>query len=414
MGTTLDGISDGEAMFRLVQAVQDLSLARSLDDVMRVVRTAAREITGADGATFVLRDGEKCYYAEEDAIAPLWKGKRFPLSACISGWAMIHREAVAIEDIYADPRIPADAYRPTFVKSLAMVPIRRAAPIGAIGNYWASRRAPSGGEVRLLQALADSTSIAMENVQLYADLEKRVEERTAELADLNRELEAFSYSVSHDLRAPLRSIDNFAQVLEEDHGEALGAEGRRCVGVVRKSAASMRKLIDDLLEFSRSGKKSIEPSLVDMGSLAREVLAELTRLESHGPVESRIGELPPAVGDQALLRQVLANLLSNALKYTRGRNPAVVEVGGRRDGLETVYFVRDNGAGFDMEHAGRLFGVFQRLHRVDEFEGTGVGLALVKRIVERHRGRVWGEGRPGEGATFSFALPTPGESHGTP
>lgn len=390
---------------RVVQAVQDLSLARSLDAVMGVVRTAAREITGADGATFVLRDRGFCHYADEDAIAPLWKGKRFPMETCISGWVMLNRESVAIEDIYADPRIPADAYRPTFVKSLAMVPIRKMAPIGAIGNYWAHRHAPTAEEMSLLQALADSASIAMENVQVYADLERRVEERTAEWQELNRELEAFSYSVSHDLRAPLRAIDGFARILEEEHGHSLDDEGRRCLGIVLKSAGRMQRLIDDLLEFSRTGRKPLEVSHVDMATMTRAVIEELTRLQPEREVDFRIGDLPPTTGDPAMLRQVLTNLLSNALKYTRGRQPAIIEVGARSETGETVYFVRDNGVGFDEKHAGKLFGVFQRLHKAEEFEGTGVGLALVKSIVDRHRGRIRGEGRVGGGATFSFSLP---------
>src|SRR5687767_5557573 len=157
-------------MERLVGIVQDLSMARSVADVQAVVRTAARALTRADGATFVLRDGEYCYYADEDAIAPLWKGKRFPLSACISGWAMLNRQHTVIEDIYADPRIPHDAYRPTFVQSLAMMPIRQRAPLGSIGVYWATRHRASDAELQLLQALADSTSIALENVALLRDL----------------------------------------------------------------------------------------------------------------------------------------------------------------------------------------------------------------------------------------------------
>ena len=175
-------------MARLVQAVPELSLARRLPEVQRIVRTAARELTGCDGATFVLRDDGKCYYADEDAIAPLWKGSRFPLQSCISGWAMLNRDAAVIPDIYVDARIPHDAYRPTFVKSLVMVPIRKLDPIGAIGNYWATTRQPSEREVSLLQALADATSIAMENVQVYSELEQRVRDRTAELQRANEEI----------------------------------------------------------------------------------------------------------------------------------------------------------------------------------------------------------------------------------
>jgi diguanylate cyclase (GGDEF)-like protein len=181
-------------MERLVKAVQELSLARDLPTVQRVVRTTARELTGADGATFVLRDEGRCFYADEDAIAPLWKGKRFPMEACISGWVMQHRESVVIPDIYQDPRIPAEAYRPTFVKSLAMVPIRTLEPIGAIGNYWAHHYRPSERDVALLQALADTTAVAMENVQVYAELEQRVRDRTRDLEAANQEIQRMSLS----------------------------------------------------------------------------------------------------------------------------------------------------------------------------------------------------------------------------
>lgn len=169
------------AMEQLIEVVQQLSLARDLETVMQIVRHAARRLTGADGATFVLRDGDKCFYADEDAISPLWKGQRFPMSACISGWVMLNRQPALIGDIYADPRIPADAYRPTFVKSLAMVPIRTLDPIGAIGNYWAELHRPAPEQVRVLQALADTTAVAMENVRIYAELEQRVQQRTSEL-----------------------------------------------------------------------------------------------------------------------------------------------------------------------------------------------------------------------------------------
>lgn len=184
------GYVDG--MERLLQAVQELSLTRSLPEIQRLVRSSARELTGCDGATLVLRDNDKCYYAEEDAIAPLWKGSRFPIETCISGWAMLNRQAAIIPDIYRDSRIPHTLYRPTFVKSLVMVPIRRLDPIGAIGNYWAYHHEPSEQEVRLLQALADSTSIAMENVQVYSELEQRVRDRTAALEEANEEIRRLS------------------------------------------------------------------------------------------------------------------------------------------------------------------------------------------------------------------------------
>lgn len=165
----------------LVRVVQELSLVKGMDGLQRIVRTAARELTGADGATFVLRDGDQCFYVDEDAIEPLWKGSRFPMEICVSGWVMLNREAAVIEDIYEDPRVPIDAYRPTFVKSLATVPIRTRAPIGAIGNFWARKYRPTDHQIALLQALADTTAVALENLQIYAELEERVRDRTAEL-----------------------------------------------------------------------------------------------------------------------------------------------------------------------------------------------------------------------------------------
>ena len=191
---------------RLVAIVQELSLARDLDSVMHIVRSAARDLTGADGATFVLREEGDCYYADEDAISPLWKGQRFPASACISGWVMDHGTPALIEDIYADSRIPDDVYRPTFVRSLAMVPIRPADPVAAIGNYWAIRHQPNTEELRLLQALADSTSIAMENVALYADLERRVAERTRELEGLRAYLDKLTTREREVLEVTTRGL----------------------------------------------------------------------------------------------------------------------------------------------------------------------------------------------------------------
>lgn len=176
------------ALERLVVAVQELSLARSLEQIMDIVKEAARAITGADGATFILRDRDCCYYADESAIAPLWKGKRFPLDICLGGWSMNHRSAVAIENVFGDERVPYAAYQPTFVKSLVMVPIRILDPIGAIGSYWAQRHQPTDREVKLLQALADTTAVAMENVQVHDELEQRVIDRTAQLAASNRAL----------------------------------------------------------------------------------------------------------------------------------------------------------------------------------------------------------------------------------
>jgi len=235
-------------------------------------------------------------------------------------------------------------------------------------------------------------------------LTQQVLTRTHELESANKELEAFSYSVSHDLRAPLRSIDGFSRILLEDHAPALSAETIRLLRIVRSSTQQMGQLIDDLLAFSRLSRQPVNKQVVNTVDLVQESM-ELLRTDLEGrKVEIEIGELPICQGDPVLLRQVWINLLSNAFKYTREREVARIQIGCRQEMGEPVYFVKDNGAGFDMQFANKLFGVFQRLHRNDRFEGTGVGLAIVQRIVHRHEGRIWVEAEPNVGATFFFTV----------
>ena len=391
------------AQTRLVQAVQDLSLVRTLPAIQEIVRHAARAIASADGATFVLRDGDRCHYADEDAISPLWKGQRFPMSACISGWAMLNAQPAVVPDIYADPRIPADAYRPTFVQSLVMVPIRLKSPIGAIGVYWSHRKHASRDEVALIQALANTTSVAMENVQVYTELEQRVAQRTQQLEGLNKELEAFSYSVSHDLRAPLRSIGGFTQLLRRELGEGISVRARHYMGNVMESAEQMGTLIEDLLRLSRLTRQEVKRIDVDLAKMAREISDRLRLEAPDRQVEIVIPDTLPAQGDAGLMGVVMENLLSNAWKYTSKAPRARIVVGSRQeaDGT-TAFFVQDNGAVFDLKYADKLFTPFQRMHRPEEFPGTGVGLATVQRIVHRHGGRIWAEAEVGAGATFSF------------
>ena len=230
--------------------------------------------------------------------------------------------------------------------------------------------------------------------------------RAAELEASNAELASFSYSVSHDLRAPLRAIDGFALMLEEDHAARLDDEGRRYLSVIRANSQRMGTLIDDLLAFSRLGRQAITQQPLDMNQLVDDVIAEVRQGEGSTAARIDVERLPPAPGDRALIRQVWANLLSNALKYSSKRAEPRVRVSGRSEGGEAIYTVADNGAGFDMEYADKLFGVFQRLHRADEFPGTGVGLAIVQRIVTRHGGSMRAEGKVDAGAEFSFVLPS--------
>ena len=240
--------------------------------------------------------------------------------------------------------------------------------------------------------------------KLIAQLNADLGHRAVQLEAANKELEAFSYSVSHDLRAPLRAVDGFSQAVLEDYGPSLPAEGRRYLQTIRAGAQRMGRLIDDLLTFSRLSRTPLRKSSVHTGKLVREVLEELNSEQQGRQVEIRMADLPSCQGDPALLKQVWFNLMSNAFKYTRQRNPAVIEIGFKLEQNDPVYFVRDNGAGFDMRYADKLFGVFQRLHRVEEFEGTGVGLAIVQRIIHRHGGRIWAEAEPDRGASFYFTL----------
>ena len=239
---------------------------------------------------------------------------------------------------------------------------------------------------------------------LNTELEQRVLQRTAELKAANEDLESFAYSISHDLRSPLLSIDGFSKILEKRYSDQLEPEGKRILSVVRNSTAHMGQLIDDLLSFSRWGRQEMKMSEINMSHLAQEVFAQL--VSPDRPVKFQLAPLPPIRADQSMIRQVLFNLISNALKFSSGREDPLIEVGGVEGSSENTYYVKDNGVGFDPQYTNKLFSVFSRLHRPEEFSGTGVGLAIVKRIISGHGGKVWAEGAPEQGATFWFRLPT--------
>lgn len=238
--------------------------------------------------------------------------------------------------------------------------------------------------------------------EAHDTLELRVQQRTAQLDAANKELEAFSYSVSHDLRAPLRQIDGFSKILGDEYGPSLDAEAQRYLRLIRDGARTMGQLVDDLLKLARIGRQELVCKPVDLNALLQSTLQDLELECEQRQIEWRIGRLPVVGCDTGLMKQVFANLLSNAIKYTRHREMAIIEVG--HSASDSTLFVRDNGAGFDQRYAHKLFGVFQRLHRMEEFEGTGVGLATVQRIIQKHGGRIWAEGAVGKGATFSFSL----------
>jgi light-regulated signal transduction histidine kinase (bacteriophytochrome) len=247
-------------------------------------------------------------------------------------------------------------------------------------------------------------SMAMQVQQAQSGLEKKVQERTAELERVNRDLESFSYSVSHDLRAPLRAISGYTTMLKEDYEKSLDAEASRLMANILSHVRVMGQLIDDLIEFSRMGKRESITTFIGMKALAESCIQELLPGEEARKYQVQVQALPDAEGDEAMIRQVWLNLIGNAIKYSSKTDRPSIEIGWSNRESGQTYYVRDNGVGFDMRYAGKLFQVFQRLHKQEEFEGSGVGLALAKLILQKHQGSIWAESEPGRGATFYFSL----------
>jgi len=391
------------AMEELIAVVQQLSLARDLDAVMAIVREAARNLTQADGATFVLRDGDQCFYAEENAVSPLWKGMRFPLSACISGWVMLNSRCAVIEDIYADPRIPADAYRPTFVKSLAMVPIRRSAPIGAIGNYWASRRLPTAQEVAILQALADTTSVALENIDLYGELQQRVEvlqEREAHIRRQRASLQVFTRALAHDLKEPVRAIQSFSRLLVE--GKTPEDKFQQYFQYIQDSAHRMGMLIESVSHYIQlddsTGGAGSSCAMEDILGVVLDRLAPLIRASGAVVTHDRMPELPAG---STGMTQVMQQLLSNAVHH--GGKAVAVHIRAEERPDEWLISVQDNGPGIPPEYRERIFLPFKRLRK--EGNGSGLGLAICRKTIENLGGEIWCAAEEGQGATFVFTIP---------
>ncbi len=275
-------------------------------------------------------------------------------------------------------------------------------------NFWLIQKATLNlmedmNEERI--KLGDTQRAIMNMLEDFESERVKAEQAKALLESANKELEAFSYSVSHDLRAPLRAISGFSQAVIEDYTPRLDDEGKRYLGLIQENAHRMGRLIDDLLTFSRLGRQQMTETEIDMNATAKSVFDELVAQAPGHKIEFAMRSAPQAYGDASMIRQVLANLLSNAIKFTRTRKEAFIEFGYLPEMREGAYYIKDNGVGFDMRYVDKLFGVFQRLHSVSEFEGTGVGLALVNRIITRHEGRAWAESRIDQGATFYFTLP---------
>lgn len=379
----------------LTAVVQKLSLSSRLTDITQAVAEAARALTGADGATFVLRDGDRCYYADENAISPLWKGKRFPLQSCISGWSMMHHEVVVIKDIYKDSRVPHDAYRPTFVKSLCMVPIRAEDPIGAIGNYWAAEHTPDPEDIKVLQILANSAAVALENLELKGVLQQQ-----------NQVMETALHSMAHDLRNPVAAMTGIGELLKLHFDQNTDPTTASYINSLIETGKRASEQIEKMLALYRASHGTLVKQNFNLSEISQNILMNLRR---QYPNQMLIADISPQMmgyGDQAMVYMLMENLLSNAMKYSSKKQQIRIRigVGEIKQGL-AHFFVQDNGDGFDQSEADKLFKPLSRLHSSSDFEGTGLGLASVARIVEIHGGKTWAEGKKSEGATFHFTLP---------
>jgi signal transduction histidine kinase/DNA-binding response OmpR family regulator len=399
------------------------AITRGLEHEEIIQRTLAAAMQQHDAGVVCILvptpDGRALRIAGSHGLDPSEAdGVSLPLDRSISQWVSSAREQLSSWD--GSGPLPA-VFEPPFAGRHRGV----ALPMVAGGNFYgilefslrAAQRRLSPGQVKALDILANTAASAFEADSLLTqlrsmnqDLERRVQERTLELEASNADLESFSYSVSHDLRAPLRAIDGFCQILVSDHARNLSDEARDFLAKVCAAVARMQNLIDDLLHLARFSRQPLETRHVRMTDLTRRVASSLEDQNRDRRVQLKIADLPDCQGDSSLLEQVWTNLLSNAFKFTATRDPASVEVGSFMQDDQQVYFVRDNGVGFDMQYADKLFGVFQRMHTQAQFPGTGIGLSIVHRIIRRHGGRAWAESRPQQGTTLFFSLPIAAEA----
>lgn len=391
---------------RLASAVQELSLSKDIPSVMHVVRTVARELTGADGATFVLKDNNMCYYADEDAVSPLWKGSRFPMENCISGWVMNNRKPAVVPDIYRDDRIPCDAYRPTFVKSLAVVPIRTLDPIGAIGNYWARIHLPTEEEVSLLQALADITAVSIENINIRNRLQERLNERELMLEQLEKQknqLEEFTQIVSHNLRAPLSNLILLSDMVESS------VNMDKKLRLLKKQNQIVTALNNTFEQLVIAGQvKSdfkAEREYIDLENGFLNILGMLQGeiLESNISVTFDFASAKSVYYPVKYFDSIFLNLVSNAIRYRAGdRTPEIKIRSWKRDDW-TFVEVEDNGLGIDLkQHKNNLFKLHKTFH--GHPKANGYGLYITKTQVEAMGGAITVESTVGKGSKFIVQL----------
>ena len=399
-------ITDMLSMERLVNTVQELSLAANIESVMKIVRTVARELTGADGSTFVLRDDNMCYYADEDAISPLWKGSRFPMNKCISGWTMLNKKPVVVPDIYKDDRIPIDAYRPTFVKSLAMVPVRTIDPIGAIGNYWANIHIPTDEEISLLQSLADITAVSLENINIRNKLKEKLAEREQMLLQLEKQkqqLEEFTQIISHNLRSPISNLLLLSDMVSNSQSTD---DKLRYIEKQKRVVDSLHNTLDELVSAAQvkmdftSVKDFID---LEEGLLKITGLLQGEILKTNAKITYDFSEVKSIYYPVKYFDSILLNLLSNAIRYrSPDRNPAI-HVQSRKNDNWIFLEVKDNGLGIDLKrHGDSVFGLHKTFH--GHPQARGFGLFITRTQVEAMQGSIDLESTVGKGSRFIIKL----------
>jgi signal transduction histidine kinase len=383
---------------QLIQTIQNLTGASNVERIFELVRQTARALVPCDGTIIALREGDRFRVVEEDSVQSLWKGRRLPVEGSIEGWVMRQRSAVAVPDVMVDVRLSQETYRDTFIKSLAMAPIRSHDPIGTIGLYWGRPHQPSTEELDLLQALADVTAFAYEGLQLQIGLEQRMDERMQELDATRSDLENVSQWLLRELRAPFRQAERAVR-------SPGGAGDREQIAqAVASGGKQFDALTDGISNFLRSGRIPLHREQIDVTMLVRSVWRELEDGEGV-QAELRLSLLPAVHADRALLRTAVRNILSNARKFIGLRPQGVVEVTTEPDSDETVFVVTDNGVGCDLKKATRLFSMLQRYHPGDDIPGAGAGLAIAQRIIRRHGGKIWAKSQPNEGMAIHFTLP---------
>lgn len=392
----------------LTNVVESLSQSTTLEEITDAVARAARKLAGADGATFVLRDGDKCYYADEQAISPLWQGRRFPLEACISGWCMLNRKVVTIEDIYEDERIPHDAYRPTFVRSLCMVPIGVDEPIGAIGSYWSSKHTPAAEDIKLLKVLANSSAVALQNLDLKQKLQKH-SIQYKDLADQKKDLELAIHSIVHDLKSPMAAMMAFIQVLQGRLVGQVDETTLQLLDSILLTGQRTHNQIDTMLGLYAITNREPRKQEVDLSRVCSDLLDQFAQQQPNRPLRTKVDPNMTVYADPHLLRLAMENLIGNAVKYAAKREVPEIEVLRSSSGKTLPTFVvRDNGEGFDQDDAHKLFKPLSRLHAASDYAGTGLGLVSVARVIAMHGGKIWAEGKKQKGANFYFQLPPAG------